>query len=96
MGTVRSVLNELRWREDRDFSRVSVEYIHRGAPKDTAAVAGSEILALEPWMMVIRRRGHGASPVPGQAAIPYHRIVRVLYDGAPVFDRSPPEGQKGS
>ena len=94
--TVRTVLNELRWREDRDFSKVSVEYIHRGAPGDLAAVSGSDILALEPWMMVIRREGREGSPVPGQAAIPYHRIVRVLYDGAPVFDRSPRAGQKGS
>lgn len=96
MRTVRTVLNELRWREDRDFSKVGVEYVHRGAPGDLSSVTGRDILALEPWMMVIRREGRQGSPVPGQAAIPYHRIVRVLYDGAPVFDRSPPERQKGS
>ena len=109
MRTVRSVLNELRWREDRDFSSVSVEYVHRGAPGDLATVTGSDILALEPWMMVIERReggpassrsgrapGRPSSPVPGQAAIPYHRIVRVLYEGEPVFDRSSRAGQKVS
>lgn len=89
METVRSALNELRWREDRDFSKVQIEYIHRGAPGDTATVSGGDILALEPWMMVIRRKGREGSAVPGQAAIPYHRIVRVLYDGEAVFERSP-------
>jgi uncharacterized protein (UPF0248 family) len=94
--TARSVLNELRWRKDRRFSMVEVEYVHRGAPGDLASVGGGDILSLEPWMMVIRRRrldggeatkGHPAGPVPGQAAIPYHRIVRILYDGMSVFDR---------
>ncbi len=88
MRTVRTVLNELRWRADRDFAKVEVVYVHRGAPGDLAAVAGRDILALEPWMMVIRREGREGSPVPGQAAIPYHRIVRVGYDSEAVFDRS--------
>ncbi len=95
--TARSVLNELRWRRDRDFSKVGVEYVHRGAPNDVASVGGGDIIALEPWMMVVRRRdGAGrvgrrqprSSPVPGQAAIPYHRIVRITYDGAVVFSRA--------
>lgn len=93
MRTVRSVLNELWWREDRDLSRVEVEYVHRGAPMGLARVSGTDIAELAPWMMVVRRPaggGHGraAFPVPGRAAIPYHRIVRVLYDGQAVFDRS--------
>ena len=99
MKTVRSALNELRWHGGRDFSKVVVEYIHRGAPGDIATVTGPEILELGPWMMVVRRAAGGASgtvasPVPGQAAIPYHRIVRILYDGRPVFDRSGKAPQK--
>jgi uncharacterized protein (UPF0248 family) len=94
--TVRSVLNGLRWREDRDFAKVEVEYVHRGAPGDIATVSGNDILALEPWMMVISREGRQGSPVPGQAAIPYHRIVRVLYDGEAVFDRRPGTPEKSS
>ena len=108
MKTVRSVLNELLWRADRDFSKVEVEYVHRGARGDIASVGGGDILELEPWMMVIRRQGRGpavecgvagsdgrpagwsgpSGPVPGQAAIPYHRILRVLYEGNAVYDRS--------
>lgn len=95
MRTVRSVLNGLRWREDRDFARVEVEYVHRGAPGDITSVKGGDIISLEPWMMVIRRAPgpndrpyrHGA-PVPGQAAIPYHRITAISYDGSVVFERS--------
>jgi uncharacterized protein (UPF0248 family) len=47
-------------------------------------------------MMVISREGRQGSPVPGQAAIPYHRIVRVLYDGEAVFDRRPGTPEKSS
>lgn len=99
MKTVRSVLNELKWRSDRDFSKVLVEYIHRGAPGDLASVTGAEILELAPWMMVVGRSagclsGRAAFPEPGKAAIPYHRIVRVLYDGQVVFDRSSRTPQK--
>lgn len=108
MKTVRSVLNELLWREDRDFLKVVVEYVHRGARGDIASVGGGDILELEPWMMVIEREGRtpgdeGAVAgserrpagwggrvcnVPGQAAIPYHRILRVLYEGIVIYDRS--------
>ena len=93
--TVRSVLNGLRWRSDRDLCLVEVQYIHRGVPGDIASVRGADIIALEPWMMVIRRPpGPGGpspgsgGPVPGQAAIPYHRIVRIFHDGILVFERA--------
>ena len=95
MKTVRSVLNGLKWRSDRDFNLVEVQYIHRGVPGDIASVRGSDIIALEPWMMVIRRApGAGGpslgsgGPVPGQAAIPYHRIVRIFHEGIMVFERA--------
>lgn len=88
MKTVRSVLNGLKWRPDCDFGLVEVEYIHRGVPGDVRSVKGADILDLEPWMMVIRRDAERGGPVPGHAAIPYHRILRVLYDGKPVFNRS--------
>ena len=93
--TVRSILNELRWREDRDFAKVEVEYVHRGAPGDITSVKGGDIISLEPWMMVIRRAAgpndrsyRPGTPVPGQAAIPYHRIIAISYDGSVVFERS--------
>jgi uncharacterized protein (UPF0248 family) len=67
---------------------VEVEYVHRGVPGDIASVRGSDILSLEPWMMVIGREAGRGGPVPGRAAIPYHRIVRVKYGGKTVFDRT--------
>jgi len=96
MKTVRTVLNELKWRSDRDFSRVEVEYIHRGAPEDLATVSGADITSLEAWMMIIRKKEAPeqlpgrrlVTAVPGEAAIPYHRVTRVLYDGKTVFDRT--------
>lgn len=97
--TVRSVLNGLRWRDDRDFALVEVEYLHRGVPGNTRSVRGPDIIELEPWMMVIRREDMRGGPAPGRAAIPYHRILRVRYDGKAVFDRSgkrPPAEQSAT
>jgi uncharacterized protein (UPF0248 family) len=96
MKTSRTVLNELKWRNDRDFARVEVEYIHRGGPDDLATVSGADIISLEAWMMVIRKKEvleqlpgrRLVTAVPGEAAIPYHRITRVIYDGKTVFDRA--------
>jgi hypothetical protein len=93
--TVRSVLNGLKWRPDRDFCLTEVEYVHRGVPGDVRSVDGADILALEPWMMVIRREADRAGPVPGRTAIPYHRILRVKYDKKTVFDRSGKEPAAG-
>jgi len=95
MKTVRTVLNELKWRTDRDFTKVEVEYVHRGGPADLATVEGGDIMSLEAWMMVIRRKElpeqlpgrRVVTAVPGETAIPYHRVTRVLYEGKVVFDR---------
>jgi uncharacterized protein (UPF0248 family) len=92
--TVRSVLHGLRWRADRDFGLVEVDYVHRGAPGDTRKVGGADILELGPWMIVIKREGMLGGPAPGRAAIPYHRIVQVRYDGGIVFDRLADRGRR--
>ncbi|MEM4728384.1 MAG: DUF504 domain-containing protein [Thermoplasmata archaeon] len=90
MKTVRSVLNELKWRPGTDFSKVTVEYVHRGAPGNIASISGGDIISLEPWMMVVRRPGASpanGAPGPGRVAIPYHRVVRVSYNGKVVMER---------
>ncbi|MGQ9582891.1 MAG: DUF504 domain-containing protein [Thermoplasmatota archaeon] len=91
MKTVRSVLNELKWRPGSDFSKVRVDYVHRGEPGGVASLSGADILSLEPWMMVVRRSGASApegAPEPGRVAIPYHRVVRVVYDSKVVMERA--------
>jgi uncharacterized protein (UPF0248 family) len=76
MATAREVLNELKWREDRDFAEVMVTYIHRGAPNDEMTISGAEIESLNNSFMQTE-----------SASIPYHRIVKIEYKGTLIWER---------
>jgi len=76
MKTAREVLNELKWHKERDFSKVRVHYVHRGAPEDTMELDGDAITGLDQLFF------HTAD-----ADIPYHRIFKITYDGQTVFYR---------
>ncbi len=80
MALPREILNELKWREDRDLSKAEIWYIHRGAPNDTKIFSGNEILNLERSFMVLE-----------EASIPYHRIFRIIYEGDVIFERKKKE-----
>ena len=76
MPMAREILNELKWREDRDISKAEIWYVHRGAPDDTMIVSGADIVGLEHSFMVL-----------ADASIPYHRIFRIIYEGQMIFER---------
>lgn len=88
----REVLNELKWREGRDLSEATIWYVHRGAPGDARVVRGDAVEALGPSFMQVR--APDARATGGHASIPYHRVFRIDYRGAPVWRRrgSGPEG----
>jgi len=72
----------LRFRHDPafDFVHVSVEYLDRGAPDDRSSVDGERIACLDRDYFVVAS-GTGETPIP------YHRILRILYKGFPVWER---------
>ncbi len=72
----RDILNEIKWRFD--LRRCRVHYIHRGAPGDTMTVDGSAIKSIERSFLVIKGTVQ-------DVYIPYHRVVRIDYDGAPAY-----------
>ena len=76
MPLPKEILNELKWRDDRDISRAEIWYVHRGAPNDTMIVTGEKIVDLEHSFMVL-----------GDARIPYHRIFKIRYDEEMIFER---------
>jgi uncharacterized protein (UPF0248 family) len=84
----KDILNELKWRADRDLKKARIWYVHRGAPNDTKIVAGSEILDLEHSFMVL-----SDARIP--ARIPYHRIFMIMYDGKEIFKRKKQIRKKG-
>lgn len=63
-----------------DFRKVGVDYINRGAPGDRSTVSGDRIHGLESGGMEIES-------AIGATFIPYHRILRIVYDGNLIWER---------
>ncbi|MCD6468821.1 MAG: DUF504 domain-containing protein [Thermoplasmata archaeon] len=76
MPSVRDILNELKWRDNSEFNKVEVWYRHRGAPNDTMVISGEEIVSLHKSFLETKT-----------AMIPYHRVIKVIYEGRILFDR---------
>ncbi len=76
MPTAREVLNELRWREGRDLRR-AVVWVRGRSADQVKAIRGDEITELG-------RRYFSTA----RATIPYYKVVRILYQGELMFERS--------
>lgn len=63
-----------------DFAAVSVVFIDRGAPGDRSEVSGREITAIEGAHMIVETDR-------GEKYIPFHRVLRILYQGEVVWER---------
>ncbi len=73
---VKKTLNEYKWRPDTDFSLIEVEYIDRLSPKGIAVLHGSEIKDMgDKFIFTV------------DGMIPYHRVIRILYDGKVIWER---------
>jgi uncharacterized protein (UPF0248 family) len=81
--TPREILNELKWREDRDISRAEVWYRTRGTKKGFVIITGDELTEL----------GKSFFSTP-QATIPFYKIFRITYDGEVIFDREEMEKKR--
>jgi uncharacterized protein (UPF0248 family) len=63
-----------------DFGKVSVDYINRGAPGNRSTILGDGIHSLESGGMEIES-------AIGTTFVPYHRILKILYDGNLIWER---------
>jgi len=71
---VRDVLNKIKW--TKDLSRVTIWYVHRGALHNMMMISGDEIQKIGRSFLET-----------STATIPYHRIIKILYDDEIVFNR---------
>ena len=76
MPNPRDILNELKWKQDCDLYQAEIWYVHRGAPNDTKIISGRDIIKLEKSFMKTTT-----------AMIPYHRILKIIYEEKIVFKR---------
>ena len=74
MPNLRDILNEIKW--TKHLAKTKIWYVHRGAPDDTMIISGNEIVAIEKSFLQTMT-----------AAIPYHRILKIVYDGTIIFER---------
>jgi uncharacterized protein (UPF0248 family) len=74
MPNVRDILNEIKW--TKNLEKVKIWYIHRGALNNTKIISGTEITGIGRSFLEITT-----------ADIPYHRIIKILYDDKTIFDR---------
>ena len=69
------ILNEIKWR-GLDMEKCEIDVLHRGATDDRITIRGSEISLGRSFFTF------------GGTMIPYHRILRIRYDGRTVFSRA--------
>jgi uncharacterized protein (UPF0248 family) len=74
--TPREILNELRWREDRDISKAEIWFKSRDTKEGFSIIAGDDLTELGKSFFST-----------AQATIPFYKIFRIIYDGEVVFDR---------
>jgi len=70
----RHILNEIKWR-GLEMEKCEIDVLHRGAPGDRINIRGSEISLGRSFFTY------------GETMIPYHRILRIRYNGRTVFVR---------
>lgn len=71
----REVLNEIKWRHHA-LEDAEITYVHRGAPGDIMTIKGSSIVEL----------GRSFFQTT-DATIPYHRIIKIRFNGHLVFGK---------
>ena len=70
------------------FADVGICFINRGAPNDVSCVRGDQILRLDPYYIEVTSE-------KGTTPIPYHRLIRICYCGAMIWERGK-QGKSGS
>lgn len=76
MTNPRDILNELKWRKKFDIKLAEIWYIHRGAPNNIKIITGPDIVNLEKSFMQTKT-----------SMIPYHRILKIIYNNETIFKR---------
>ncbi len=76
MKNPRIILNKLKWKNDLDFKKTEVWYLHRGAQNDTKIITGEEIIDIKRSFMKTKT-----------AMIPFHRIYKIIYKNKTIFKR---------
>ncbi len=70
------------------FADVGICFINRGAPNDVSCVRGDRILRFDRYYIEVTSE-------KGTTPIPYHRLIRICYCGAVIWEQGK-QGKSGS
>lgn len=70
-------MNRLKWKAGESLSDAIIYYVSRGSPGDSATVSGDEIKEI----------GAFGLELESGSVIPYHRVYRIDYRDATIFDQ---------
>lgn len=76
MKNPKTILNKIKWKENLNFEKTEIWYVHRGAPKDTKIISGGEIKDIGKSFI---KTDYGM--------IPLHRVFKIKYKNKIVFER---------
>lgn len=83
MRKSREILLRLLHDPEYRFADVEICYVNRGAPRDMSCIWGGRVIRLYPFYIEIESEN-------GTTAIPYHRLIRICYQGRNVWERGRP------
>jgi uncharacterized protein len=83
MLTSHEILLKFRHDYRYEFAKVQVCYVDRGAPDDSSCADGNMIPVLEAYYFEVESAA-------GVKYIPYHRIRKISYAGAAIWERPEP------
>jgi uncharacterized protein (UPF0248 family) len=84
MRKSREILLKYRYDARYLFSDLEVCYIDRGAPGNITCICGDKVEELGPYGLEL------FSPY-GTTTIPYHRVAKIRYQGAVIWERGRPK-----
>jgi len=81
---IRNLLNKIKWHPGYDFGKVKIWYINRGKENNIDCLIGNQIKSIGELFIETDK-----------AIIPYHRILKIDYNGKTIFDREKVGGGRG-
>jgi len=83
MRKSREILLRLYHDPEYRFADVEICYVNRGAPGDMSCTGGDRIIRLDAYYIEIESE-------KGTTSIPYHRLIRIRYQGRNAWERGRP------
>ncbi|HEC76214.1 MAG TPA: DUF504 domain-containing protein [Thermoplasmatales archaeon] len=73
---ISDLLNKMKWHHEYEFEKVTIFFVSRGMPNNQDFVTGKEIKNIGEKFLETEK-----------GYIPYHRIIKIEYEGKVIYSR---------